>query len=144
MTSYYYYSLGAVYGAVKLEFCTKMKVNIYLHPCTNISRKYYQTLQARKEIRRILTRAFFPYYSPILHNKWVCSPCLYTYRTSSPQSNKEAEIPECLGGWGLTIATSGITREAVISPPTIRWETLLQHIRMGSKHRKNSNVFIVF
>lgn len=75
-----------------------MKVNIYLHPYTNISRKYYQTLQARKEIRRILTRAFFPYYSPILQNKQVCSLSLYTYRISSPQSNKETEIPECLVG----------------------------------------------
>lgn len=40
MTSYYCYSLGAVYGAVKSEFCTEMEVNIYLHPYTSISRKY--------------------------------------------------------------------------------------------------------
>lgn len=31
-SSYYYYSLGAVYGAVKAEFCIEMKVNICLHP----------------------------------------------------------------------------------------------------------------
>lgn len=88
MTPYYYYSLGAVYGAVKLEFYTEMKVNIYLHPYTNISREYYQTLQTRKEIR-ILTSALFPYCSPILKTKQVCSPSLYIYRTSSLQSNKE-------------------------------------------------------
>lgn len=49
MISYYYDSFGAVYGAVKPEFFTEMKVNIYLCTSTNISKKYCKTLQDRKQ-----------------------------------------------------------------------------------------------